>query len=156
MNGDILLANGQWLCTFPIPPHWRAVLGPHFTFSRCLHICSAYGMPGQASAPGAYIYGPENGAATQQHYAQHFANLASEIELKYAFMARHGGAASWLFLPYISCGQVIPRHRLHGLEQKIIGLYPNSLNRMRHSGSLYKGVPMGEQASVCVGAAESV
>ena len=56
-------------------------------------------------------------------------------------MARHGGAASWLFLPYISCGQVIPRHRLHGLDQKIIGLHPSSLNRMRHSGPLYKAVP---------------
>ena len=64
------------------------------------------------------------------------------------YMARHGGAASWLFLPYISCGQVIPRHRLHRLELKIIGLYPNSLNRMRHSGSPYKAVPAGGQASV--------
>ena len=80
---------------------------------------------------------------------QHSANLASEVEMKYAFMARHGGAASWLFLTYISCGQVIPRHRPHGLEQKIIGLYPNSLNRMRHSGSLYKAVPFGGHLPVC-------
>ena len=87
---------------------------------------------------------------------QHSANLASEVEVKYTFMARHGGAASWLFLPYISCGQVIPRHRLHSLEQKIIGLYPNSLNRMRHSGSLYKAVPTGGQAPVCVSEAADV
>ena len=87
---------------------------------------------------------------------QHSANLASEVEVKYTFMARHGGAASWLFLPYISCGQVIPRHRLHSLEQKIIGLYPNSLNRMRHSGSLYKAVPTGGQAPVCVSEADDV
>ena len=87
---------------------------------------------------------------------QHSANLASDIEQSYAFMASHGGAASWLFLPYISCGQVIPRHRLHGLEQKIIGLYPNSLNRMRHSGSLYKAVPMGEHAPVCESEADDV
>ena len=64
----------------------------------------------------------------QEHWRavlQHSAGLASEIERKYEFMARHGGAASWLFLPYnvISCGQVISRHRLHILEQKIIGLY---------------------------------
>ena len=73
-------------------------------------------------------------------------------------MARHGGDALWLFkfLPYISCGQVIPRHRLHGLEQKIVGLYPNSLNRMRHSGSPYKAVPIGGQASVCVSVADDV
>ena len=63
-------------------------------------------------------------------------------------------AASWLFLPYISCGQVIPRHRLHSLEQKIIGLYPNSLNRMRHSGSLYKAVPTGGRAPVGVSEAD--
>ena len=95
----------------------------------------------------------------QEHWRavmQHSANLASEIEQKCAFMARHGGAASWLVLPYILCGQVIPRHRLHGLEQKIIGLYPNSLNRMRHSGSLYKAVPIGEQASLSVCEADDV
>jgi hypothetical protein len=95
----------------------------------------------------------------QEHWRavmQHSANLASETERKYAFMARHGGAASWLFLPYISCGQVIPRHRLHSLEQKIIGLYPNSLNRMRHSGSLYKAVPTGGRAPVCVSEADDV
>ena len=56
-------------------------------------------------------------------------------------MARHDGAASWLFLPYVSCGQVIPRHRLQALEQKTIGLYPNSLNRVRHPSSLYEAVP---------------
>ena len=71
-------------------------------------------------------------------------------------MARHGGAASWLFLPYISCGQVIPRHRLQSLEQKIIGLCPNSLNRMRHSGSPYKAVPIGGQAFVWVGVVNDV
>ena len=50
----------------------------------------------------------------------------------------------------ISCGQVIPRHRLQDLEQNIIGLYPNSLNRMRHPSSLYKAVPKGGGAPVTV------
>ena len=35
---------------------------------------------------------------------KHSASIASETERKYEYMARHGGAASWLFLPYISCG----------------------------------------------------
>ena len=52
--------------------------------------------------------------------------------------------------------RLIDRHRLQNLEQKIIGLYPNSLNRMRHSGSLYKAVPRGEQASVTVDAVNDV
>ena len=45
---------------------------------------------------------------------RHSAHIASEIEMKYEYMARHGGAASWFFLPYIilSCRQVIDRHRL--------------------------------------------
>ena len=59
---------------------------------------------------------------------QHGAGIASEKEMKYTFMASHGGAASWFFLPYISCGQVMPLHRLRDLEGKIISLYPNSLN----------------------------
>ena len=40
----------------------------------------------------------------QEHWRavlQHPAGIASEIEQKYEYMARHGGAASWLFLPYI-------------------------------------------------------
>ena len=80
----------------------------------------------------------------QEHWRavlQHTAGLASGTERKFEYMACHGGAASWLFLPYISYGQVIPHHRLQSLAQKIIGLYPNSLNRMRHSGSPYKAVP---------------
>ena len=82
----------------------------------------------------------------QEHWRavmQHSAGIASEKEMKYTFMASHGGAASWLFLPYISCGQVIPLHRLRDLEGKVISLYPNSLNRMRHSASLCKAVPNG-------------
>ena len=81
---------------------------------------------------------------------QHSAGITSETERKYEYMARHGGAASWLFLPYMSCGQLTCRHRLQRLEQKLIGLYPNSLNRMRHSGSPYKAVPTGGQSTVCV------
>ena len=83
---------------------------------------------------------------------QHSAGIASETERQYEYMARHGGAASWLFLLYISCGQdlVIERHRLQNPEQQNIGLYPNSLNRMRHSGSPYKAVPKGEHATVPV------
>ena len=89
---------------------------------------------------------------------QHSAGIASEKEMKYTFMASHGGAASWLFLPYISCGQVIPLHRLRDLEgnSKIISLYPNSLNRMRHSASLYKAVPNGGRAPVSVSEAGDV
>ena len=95
----------------------------------------------------------------QEHWRavmQHSAGFASETKRNFECMARHGGAASWLFLPYISCGQVIPRHRLHSLELKIIRLYPNSLNRMRYSGSPYKAVPVGGQASVCVGVGNDV
>ena len=32
----------------------------------------------------------------------HSAGIANETERNYEYMARHGGAASWLFLPYIS------------------------------------------------------
>ena len=67
----------------------------------------------------------------QEHWRavlQHSAGIVRETEREYEYMARHGGAASWLFLSYISCGQVIDRHRLQNLEQKIIGLYPNSLS----------------------------
>ena len=63
---------------------------------------------------------------------QHSANIVSESELKYEYMAFYGGAVAWLFLPCIPCGQgqVIDCHKLQGLEQKIIGLYLNALNRM--------------------------
>ena len=71
-------------------------------------------------------------------------------------MARRGGAASWLFLPYISCGQVVPRHRMQDLEQIIIGLYPNSLNRMRHRRSLYEAVPKGGLSPVTADLANDV
>ena len=81
---------------------------------------------------------------------QHSASIASETDRIYKYMARHGGTASWFFLPYISCGQVIDRHRLQNLEQTLIGMYPNSLNRMRHSSSLYKAVPRGGQVPVTV------
>ena len=40
----------------------------------------------------------------QEHWRavlQHVAGIASETERKYEYMARHGGAASWPFLPYI-------------------------------------------------------
>ena len=33
---------------------------------------------------------------------QHSAGIASETERRYEYMTRHGGAASWLYLPYIS------------------------------------------------------
>ena len=45
---------------------------------------------------------------------------------------------------------MIEGHRLQNPEQQNIGLYPNSLNRMRHSGSPYKAVPKGEHATVPV------
>ena len=51
---------------------------------------------------------------------------------------------------------MIDRHRLQDQEQKIIGLYPNSLNRMRHPSSLYKAVPKGGQAPVTVDLANDV
>ena len=35
---------------------------------------------------------------------QHSAGIASETERNYAYMARHGGAASWLFLPPVWAG----------------------------------------------------
>ena len=95
----------------------------------------------------------------QEHWRavmQHGAGIATEAEKKYTYMASHGGAASWFFLPYISCGQVMPLHRLRDLEGKIIALYPNSLNRLRHSASLYKAVPYGGQAPVSVSKASDV
>ena len=87
---------------------------------------------------------------------QHSANISSETERKDEYMARHGGTESWLFLSYISCGQVLDRHRLHDLEHNIIGLYPNSLNRMRHPSSLYKAVPREKHAHVIVDLANDV
>lgn len=76
--------------------------------------------------------------------------IASETERKCVYMARHGGAASWFFLPYISCGHVIDRHRVQAVEQNNVGMYPNSLNRMRHPSSLYKDVRKGGLAPVTV------
>ena len=48
---------------------------------------------------------------------QHSAGIAIETERKYEYMARHGEAASWLFLPYISCGQVIDQAAKPGAEK---------------------------------------
>ena len=59
-------------------------------------------------------------------------------------------------LPTLHVVWASSRNRLHSLEQKIIGLYPNSLNRMRHSGPLYKAVPIGGRAPVCVCEADDV
>ena len=81
---------------------------------------------------------------------QHSASIMSENELKCEYMARHRGTASWRFPLYTSCMQVIDWHRLQALEQRMIGLYPNSLNRMRHPSSLYRSVPKGGQSPVTV------
>ena len=43
---------------------------------------------------------------------RHSAHIASEAELKCEYMARHGGAAGWAFLPHVPCGQVDDRRRL--------------------------------------------
>ena len=63
----------------------------------------------------------------------------------YSYMAHNGGAAKWYFLPYITCGQVTPILKLKTLEDRIIKLYPNSLNRMRFPRALSKSVQDGKR-----------
>ena len=60
-------------------------------------------------------------------------------------MAHNGGGAKWHFLPYITCGQVIPILKLKTLEDRIIKKFPNSLNRMAFSRALvlYRSVQDG-------------
>ena len=60
-------------------------------------------------------------------------------------MAHNGGAAKWHFLPYITCGQVIPILKLKALEDRIIKRYPNSLNRMAFPRALYRSVQDGKR-----------
>ena len=54
----------------------------------------------------------EHGRAVMQHSA----GLASEIEQQYAFMTRHGGAASWLFLHIVWAGDTSPQAAEPGAE----------------------------------------
>ena len=77
----------------------------------------------------------------QEHWRailQHGSGMATEREQKYSYMSHNGAAAKWYFLPYITCGQVIPILRLKTLEGRIINQYPNSLNRMAFPRALYK------------------
>ena len=77
---------------------------------------------------------------------QHSSGLATEKELKYSYVAHNGNAAKWHFLPYITCGQVIPILKLKVLEDRIIKTFPNSLNHMAYSGALYTSVQDGTRA----------
>ena len=47
-------------------------------------------------------------------------------------MANNGGVSKWYFLPWVSCGEVIPWAKLRALEELKIGDHPNCLNRIRH------------------------
>jgi hypothetical protein len=85
----------------------------------------------------------------QEHWRailQHGSGMAVEKEQKYMFMSQHGGAAKWHFLPYITCGQVIPVLKLKTLESRIIGMYPNSLNRMKFPRALHSSVQVGKRS----------
>ena len=85
----------------------------------------------------------------QEHWRailQHGSGIAIEKEQKYSFMSHNGGAAKWHFLPYITCGQVIPILKLKTLEARIIGMYPNSLNRMGHPRALHISVQEGKRS----------
>ena len=85
----------------------------------------------------------------QEHWRailQHGSGMAIEKEQKYMFMSQHGGAAKWHFLPYITCGQVIPVLKLKTLESRIIGMYPNSLNRMKFPRALHSSVQVGKRS----------
>ena len=63
-------------------------------------------------------------------------------------MAHNGNAAKWHFLPYITCGQVIPILKLEALEDRIIMIkkFPNSLNRMAHPRATCTRVHDGTRA----------
>ena len=49
------------------------------------------------------------------------------IEQKYRGMKAAGGAAAWYFIPVVG-GPVLPIRQLMALEDKEIGLHPNSWN----------------------------
>ena len=50
---------------------------------------------------------------------QHSSRMSIQREQKYSYMPHNGGAAKWYFLPYITCGQVIPFSKLKTLEDRI-------------------------------------
>ena len=100
-----------------------------------------------------------NGRSTGERYCSTQLQPTSRVRVSSNMNMSHcGGAATmlWLFLPYISCRQVIDRHTLQGLEQNPIGLYPSALNRIRHPTSLYRPMPKGGQAPVEVDLASHV
>ena len=85
----------------------------------------------------------------QEHWRailQHGSALATEKELKYSCMDHNVNAAKWHFLPYITCGQVIPILKLKALEDRIIKKFPNSLNRIAYPRALYTSVHDGTRA----------
>ena len=69
--------------------------------------------------------------------------MATEKELKYSYMAQHGNAAKWHFLPYITCGQVIPILKLKALKDMDIKKFPNSLNRITYPRATHTSVQDG-------------
>ena len=85
----------------------------------------------------------------QEHWRailKHGSGLATEKELKSSYMAHNGNAAKWHFLPYVTCGQVIPILKLKALEDRIIKKFPNSLNRMAFPRPLYRSVQDGTRS----------
>ena len=90
-----------------------------------------------------------DGRNTGEHWRailQHGSGMATEGAQKYSYMSHNGGAAKWYFLPYITCGQVIPILKLETLDDRIIKNSPNSLNRMAFPRALYKSVQDGKRS----------
>ena len=85
----------------------------------------------------------------QEHWTaipQHGLGLVTEKELKCSYMAHNGNAAKMHFLPYVTCGQVIPILKLKSLEDRVIKTIPNSLNRIAYPRALYTSVQDGTGA----------
>ena len=74
---------------------------------------------------------------------QHGSGIATENELNNSYMAHYGNAARWHFLPYISCGQVIPILKLKALEDRIIKQALSFLNHMSFPRATYTSVQDG-------------
>ena len=76
----------------------------------------------------------------------HGSGLVTEKERKCSYMAHTGNDAKWHFLPYITCGQVIPILKLKALEDRTIKKFPSTLNRMAYPRALYTSVQDGTRA----------
>jgi hypothetical protein len=77
-------------------------------------------------------------------------------ERKYGYMHDNGGAKSWFFVPWVSCGETISLNRLRVMEKRIIALFPNALNgiRSKWANPAPRGNKVGEAAKAKTAAAE--